>query len=89
VVAETVVAVDVDEVGFVVVAEVIVVATVDVVVVGWVVFVVAVVVEELQDANTIEVTIRNVSNIQMIPLFICASFLFENLWKFMRNVEIE
>jgi hypothetical protein len=56
--------------GFVVEAEVIVVATVDVVVVGWVVVVVAIVVEELQDANTIEVTIRNVSDIQMIPLFI-------------------
>jgi hypothetical protein len=55
---------------------VVVVLVVEGVVVG-----VVVVLDVVQDAKTNDVTIRQVSTIQIAPLFIHTSFLLENFWK--------
>jgi hypothetical protein len=76
-------AVDVVDIG--VVAIVAVVEGVVVVLVIDVVSVLVVVAEE-QDANTSDVTIRQVNSIQMTPLFIRPPFFNIVFWKYSRNL---
>jgi archaellum biogenesis protein FlaJ (TadC family) len=60
----------------------VVVAAVVVVVVVVLVVVVVVVVVLPQEAKTIEKTIKHDTSIQMIPFFICTSYLFyQDLWR--------